>query len=429
MSLIGPTFFNPDPDVNDENASAPAVQFGGNLYVAGFDINTAAIGVFKSADNGVSWTFLPGPSATGFWLGGNVNAFTVGNTFWFTYPDISTSEQSLTTFDIPTETFGSVIGGGPILPGLGASALAFSVFGSTAYLFYSPGGNDQLFQLTYSAGWGSAVLLDTVAGGNIVPAQAFVDATGQPACFYEVGFPSGLVQAKWAAIGITLLWEDTGLPADENISVYVTGVYDQANTQFLIGFTFFTPSGVSPLPPANVNILVIPQASPSSATWAAVGNLSGSVFPFLTGIAFQGSTVVVLVGVFAYPPVGAPPYQGQVLQFVGSYPSLSAWVGPTLFWDTTTNPFVPLHYFFGGAGPSGAPPGSMSLAIFGSTVTLVGGFASSDNSHAYFVSNTLVSAPLALACPIGNTATVGVPYTGMLLASGGTPPYTYEIIA
>ena len=36
--------------------------------------------------------------------------------------------------------------------------------------------------------------------------------------------------------------------------------------------------------------------------------------------------------------------------------------------------------------------------------------------------------PINLACPIGTTATVGIPYTGMLLASGGTPPYTYAII-
>ncbi len=37
--------------------------------------------------------------------------------------------------------------------------------------------------------------------------------------------------------------------------------------------------------------------------------------------------------------------------------------------------------------------------------------------------------PPAIVCPIATTATVGVPYTGMLLATDGLPPYTYEIIA
>lgn len=37
--------------------------------------------------------------------------------------------------------------------------------------------------------------------------------------------------------------------------------------------------------------------------------------------------------------------------------------------------------------------------------------------------------PLSLACPVGGgTATIGVPYSKMLLVSGGTPPYTWEIV-
>lgn len=37
--------------------------------------------------------------------------------------------------------------------------------------------------------------------------------------------------------------------------------------------------------------------------------------------------------------------------------------------------------------------------------------------------------PLTLACPVDTVATVGVPYTGALIASGGAPPYTYSISA
>ncbi len=38
--------------------------------------------------------------------------------------------------------------------------------------------------------------------------------------------------------------------------------------------------------------------------------------------------------------------------------------------------------------------------------------------------------PLSIACPVGgSTATVGVPYTAMIVVSGGTPPYTYALVS
>ncbi len=36
--------------------------------------------------------------------------------------------------------------------------------------------------------------------------------------------------------------------------------------------------------------------------------------------------------------------------------------------------------------------------------------------------------PLTIACPVSGTGTVGVPYLGMIMVSGGTPPYHYELI-
>lgn len=36
--------------------------------------------------------------------------------------------------------------------------------------------------------------------------------------------------------------------------------------------------------------------------------------------------------------------------------------------------------------------------------------------------------PLSLACPVNNTAKVGVPYSGQIVASGGTPPYTFKFV-
>jgi Putative Ig domain len=37
--------------------------------------------------------------------------------------------------------------------------------------------------------------------------------------------------------------------------------------------------------------------------------------------------------------------------------------------------------------------------------------------------------PLSLACPLNNVGTINVPYSGQLVASYGTPPYTFAIIA
>ncbi len=36
--------------------------------------------------------------------------------------------------------------------------------------------------------------------------------------------------------------------------------------------------------------------------------------------------------------------------------------------------------------------------------------------------------PLSIACPVSGTGTVGVPYLGMIMVTGGTPPYHYELI-
>ncbi len=35
---------------------------------------------------------------------------------------------------------------------------------------------------------------------------------------------------------------------------------------------------------------------------------------------------------------------------------------------------------------------------------------------------------LIIACPVNNKATLGLPYSGQPIVSGGTPPYTYEIV-
>lgn len=37
--------------------------------------------------------------------------------------------------------------------------------------------------------------------------------------------------------------------------------------------------------------------------------------------------------------------------------------------------------------------------------------------------------PLSISCPVDNTGTVGVPYTGQVIVTGGTPPYTWSIIS
>ncbi len=39
------------------------------------------------------------------------------------------------------------------------------------------------------------------------------------------------------------------------------------------------------------------------------------------------------------------------------------------------------------------------------------------------------NAALAIACPMGGgTATVGVPYSAQIVATGGTPPYTFALL-
>ncbi len=36
--------------------------------------------------------------------------------------------------------------------------------------------------------------------------------------------------------------------------------------------------------------------------------------------------------------------------------------------------------------------------------------------------------PFSIACPVANTGQIGVPYTGQIIVSGGTPPYVFSIV-
>lgn len=40
----------------------------------------------------------------------------------------------------------------------------------------------------------------------------------------------------------------------------------------------------------------------------------------------------------------------------------------------------------------------------------------------------LCPATFSIACPVNNQATLGLPYNGQPFVSGGTPPYTFEIV-
>lgn len=67
---------------------------------------------------------------------------------------------------------------------------------------------------------------------------------------------------------------------------------------------------------------------------------------------------------------------------------------------------------------------------FGANQTVSG---TTYDSVAFFLRIPLVfpqpTSALTVACPVNNTGTVGVPYSGQIIASGGTPPYTYMIIS
>lgn len=106
----------------------------------------------------------------------------------------------------------------------------------------------------------------------------------------------------------------------------------------------------------------------------------------------------------------------------------SGFAGQLLFYDGVTNPLnVP-----GITVQSGVHSLYLTQDSSGDWFALTAVDMDSDLGFpcgGIFLTSLGASNPPTLSCPIGTTAQVGVPYTGMLLASGGTPPYTYAIIA
>lgn len=80
-----------------------------------------------------------------------------------------------------------------------------------------------------------------------------------------------------------------------------------------------------------------------------------------------------------------------------------------------------------GTTPGGTQPGAgTELTI---DILSVGGKSPSCSYMMFPNGYSLTASPLSLACPIATITPVGTPYSSMLLASGGTPPYTFEILS
>ena len=121
------------------------------------------------------------------------------------------------------------------------------------------------------------------------------------------------------------------------------------------------------------------------------------------------------------------PITDQLLMW--TFDGTSSWGSPVLFFDEVANP--PIFSIdqadqFGHTGgavqlPNGSWVFSTAFEIMPTVSEVCGGFV--------LVSPPLGPGPLTLAFPVTNTGTVGQPYSGQLIASVGTPPYTFSIIS
>ena len=96
-------------------------------------------------------------------------------------------------------------------------------------------------------------------------------------------------------------------------------------------------------------------------------------------------------------------------------------------WDSNSDPpAVPPGYTFSDAESAGGTliGGAVYMYMAGLLVQPVWGTVCGEELIAKAVSTL---SPISAACPLNNTGTVGTPYTGTIVVSGGTPPYTFAL--
>ncbi len=405
---------------------------GANWYAAINDFTIAPfgtnlIGVSKSTDDGVTWAMQDQANEPTF--GGNCSIADGGTRISSAFNHFGPTEIRLALFDTGTDTWGSVVTGGPTDPIFGSGAgqhLLHAILSNgdrvVCWETGIGGGNNRIKVALYNGAWQTPIIIQSSTGGN--PVELFsllVDSSDRVHILRNNTGTNQLIYCQFVA---GALGGDTIIAGTWASIVSSYGLYLTSSDEIIFPMRG-TFSG------SFVNILRGSPAAAPSFTVESVAADPLSETCRIVRIAVRPDESVLYTVVYLVDPV--PFDHATILWYSQTQPSGSWDTVPTLFWDELTDPPTPPQTIYDDGAPISVVVADSPLAMALTT----GYFGQDQLADDFCAIQIFIQVPFepppppvpTLLCPVRSTAQIGVPFSTMLLASGGTPPYTFAIIA
>ncbi len=381
---------------------------GSLVYQALFDSNTGTVAFFKSTAAGVNSLALDPTNAPTVTSGASMICYSDPASAIITVA-YNAGFVHIVNFDTATDTYGT-----PIVSALNAHAAFAAGIGmfhrssnGLYYVIYSAGG--QLSYVTINSGGTTSApvtMTPAVSAGQGVFYTKFDETTGIAFIFYLVSIAGGhfncITISAADVVGTLVNITTDGVEWAE--AVISSGTLNVAWVNNDGSKVYASSATVATAPTFSAAATLATITPPAVATYISINFIAGVLTALwcLTDLSFN-------------PGVDEIDYS----QFV-----TGSWTSPAVFYDEITNP----------------PAGGLAYPDqFVHTLQVIGisngwfAFTAMETEGACtgFILVAPGEAPPqpTLLCPIASTAMIGVFFSTMLLASGGTPPYTFEIIA
>ena len=404
-------------------------KLGSNWYAAIDDFSiapfgTKRVGVSKSTDDGVTWTMQDTANEQEY--GGNCNVTDSGTQLSFAFNHFTPTEIRLQLFNTATDTWGSAVTGGPTDPifgiGNGQHLLHAILSNGDRVVCWETGiggGNDSLKVALYNGAWQAPITIETSAGGNRIELFGLqVDSSDRVHILRKKTATGQLIYCQFVA---GALGADTIIAGSWNNVFANYGLYITASDEIV-----FPLKGT-----IGLNFINLLRGTPSSAPVFTIDPITEpTLLCRRISIAIRPDESVLYAVLYLVDP---SPFDHETIQWYSqAQPGPGGWDAiPTLMWDELTDPPTPPQTIYDDNTPI-----SVIIADSPLVMALTNGYFGQDLlgddfcAIQIFIQAPLgASTPLTLDCPSGGTtAQIGVFYDEFLQASGGTPPYLFEVI-
>lgn len=420
----------------DSKWLGPIVYNGFLWIVAEADTATQAfVGVFKSDQA------YPG-TVTSFTLQDSINApeITAGKANAF-YPKAGGSKISisysrgagisLVEFDMSAGTYGTPITGGPT-PIQNAHRLARRGNGNWVVIYDLLGGGStrNVYWAEYSGSWSAGVRISTDAGASDIALAVqmqpndsddvlLIWQTAVQSHAYNYDYNYRVLANTANTLSAVRSWL-TNQYQDLNQGNSGGALYITAQDEWIFPFSYVKD--------ISDNYVAIAKASPSADPSAdSVENVSTS--PNAADVpAVRAALDATEATIYCLWSDNNGDH--QLLYATQSVPSTSWTPAASPLFDTSVDTFNPTT----GVSPQLAQRPSLTISSTGDLLFTLGTFApklpSGTSCDVQYFSELIAPPPadLSVSCPVGGgTATVGVPYSAQIVATGGTEPYMYGL--